>query len=536
MNTSTRRRGILAGATAAIATVALALGGGGAALAASQPVPTSSNVVITKLAQVSPLGNPANGTQIADLSGYTTINGVGFSAFLVPGTASGGGNDIRTNSGQQFAAQQTVATANALVGSNAAAYTGTTSGSGTITWNNVPAGLYVVRETSTPPGVTAAGDFLLAVPLTNPTSKTDWLSTIYVYPKNAQVGATKTVANAADLKVGDTVTWTIAADIPKVANPATTGSTDQFLAPDAFQIVDTLTDSELALAGASSAAIRVTAGSTSLTEGTHYSVTPTTASGNTSYAIVFNSAGRTALATAINASPTAKVTVELDTVVNSATVIDNVANVYPNQKSITDGTPLTTNAAEAKYGSYQIVKDSSDAGVTDLSGAVFRVYATEADARAGNGNYLAPKDNAGVAHDSWNTNPSGNVTISGLRYSAWADGVAQTKFVDNGGTCADYNTGGANCAANPKYQSYWLVEITALPGHQLLAEPVEIVIGDGSATQTSQVIVNQQNGGGFVLPLTGGTGTLWLTIGGLVLLALVLLFVVLRRRREHAAE
>lgn len=536
MNTSTRRRGILAGATAVIATVALALGGGGAALAASQPVPTTSNVVITKLAQVSPLGSPANGTQITDLSGYTTINGVVFSAFLVPGTGAGGSNDIRTNAGQQFAAGQTVATANTAIGSAAHAYTGTTAGSGTVTWNNVPSGLYVVREISAPAGVTPAGDFLLAVPLTDPTSKTDWLSTIYVYPKNAQVGATKTVDNAGDLKVGDTVTWTISTDIPKVANPATTGPTDQFQAPDAFQIVDTLTDAELALAGATTAAIRVTAGATALVEGTDYSVTPSATAGNTSYTIVFNATGRGELAAAVNASPTAKVTVQLDTVVESAAVIDNVASVYPNQKSITDGTPLTTNAVEAKYGSYRIVKDSSDTAVTDLSGAVFRVYASEADARAGNANYLAPLDNAGTAHDSWTTDAAGNATISGLRYTAWADGVAQTKYINSGGTCADTTAGGANCVLNTKYQSYWLVEVTALAGHQLLAEPVEIVIGDGSGAQSAQVIVNQTNGGGFVLPLTGGTGTLWLTIGGLVLLAFVLLFVVVRRRREHAAE
>ena len=95
---------------------------------------------------------------------------------------------------------------------------------------------------------------------------------------------------------------------------------------------------------------------------------------------------------------------------------------------------------------------------------------------------------------------------------------------------------GTTCEPNVKFQTYWLVEVTALDGHQLLSEPIEFTVNAATTALTSQQTVeNQENRNGFVLPLTGGMGTAFLTIGGLALLALVL--IVARRRREtEAAE
>ena len=137
-----------------------------------------------------------------------------------------------------------------------------------------------------------------------------------------------------------------------------------------------------------------------------------------------------------------------------------------------------------------------------------------AAALAGGNDYLTPTDNTGVVQSIWTTDTDGTVTIQGLRYSGWA----------NGGVV---NVGDAG------YQSYWLVEVTALEGHQLFPEPIEIVIDDASVTQTSQTIVNQANEGGFVLPLTGGMGTAILTIGGVAILATVIL---LARRRSRSDD
>lgn len=538
MKNHTKKRGLLASLGAMATAAALALGGA-AATAAPLPMPEASGLVITKLEQPATAGSAADGTP-QDIAGHAAIPGVTFEAYEVSVAGTKG-----TTAWQQNVAGTTLSTAQAAVGATPTAVrTGTTDGNGIVRWqtgaagnqgDDLPWGLYLIRETGTPADVVAAGDFLVAVPLTDPEDLDGWLEDIFVYPKNAKVDATKSVENAADLVVGNTVTWTIDTAIPQVR--ANDGAA--YIATDAFEIHDTLQDDELALdETAPATGITVTAPA-GLAKGVQagpqqdYYVVADTASGATTYRIVFTADGRAKLADALNNGTGDRVTVTVDTTVLQAAVIDNAANVYPNQKSITDGTPLTTDEVEVKYGAYQLNKKSSDGTVTDLSGAQFKVYASQADAEADN-NALEP-DTAGHTDGVWTTSANGTVSISGLRYSDFADGVAQTKFVDSAGTCADYANGGANCAPNSKYQTYWLVEVTALDGHQLLSEPIEFVVNDSSATQTSQEIVNQKNRNGFVLPLTGGMGTAFLTIGGLVLLAVVLV-VARRRRAVEAAE
>lgn len=496
-----QKRGLLATVGAALAATALVFSGGAAANAASQPVPTESTVTITKLSQPSTLGQPANGTAQSIPTGSTPIARVTFDYYLVTDTGVGGSKDIGTQAGQVYASGLTAATAPVSA-------TKTGSFDPTVfngqTTKTLPRGLYVLKEASAPAGVTPAAPFLLAVPLTDPVNRDAWLSTIYVYPKNAQVGATKIVGNES-LTVGGDVTWTISANIPRNPNPS--GTTPAFVAPDAFEIDDTLTDAELTLSTTATPAITVTAGSTALTRGTHYTVTPVTGAGTTTHQIVFTSQGLAALATAINADPNAKVVVTLATTVHKAAVIGNAAKVFPDAQSKTNNTPITTPTVQTKYGSYLLNKKSSD-NVSDLSGAQFRVYATEAAAKAGGSDYLTTAENsAGL----WTTAASGQVSVGGLRYSGWVDGHPVT-------------------AGQPGYQTYWLVEVKALEGHQLLAQPVSFVVDDTSATQTSREIVNQKTTGGFVLPLTGGSGVVLFTVLGVAILAAVLIAARLRRR------
>lgn len=490
---NTTKRGLLATIGAAVAAAALVLTGSVAATAAPLPVPTQSAVTITKLSQPGTLGQPANGTQLPSMpTGSSPIAGVVFDYYLVTNTGVGAANDIGTQTGQVYASGLTAATA---------PVPGTKTGSFDVTVANgqttktLPRGLYVVKESTTPAGVTPAAPFLLAVPLTDPVNRDNWLSTIYVYPKNAQTGATKTVGSES-LTVGGTATWTISADIPRNANPA--GGTPAFVAPDAFEIDDTLTDAELTLNS-----VTVKAGATTLTSGTDYTVTPVSSGGTTKQQIVFTASGLAALATAINADANAKVVATLVTTVNKAAVISNSASVFPDKQSKTNNTPITTPPVQTKYGSYLLNKKSSDTTVTDLSGAQFRVYASQASAIAGGNDYLTTSTNtAGL----WTTAANGQVLVGGLRYSSWANGTT---------------------TATP--QTYWLVEVKALPNHQLLAAPVSFTVDDNSATQTT-TIVNQKTTGGFVLPLTGGSGVALFTVFGIGILAAVLVVARLRRR------
>lgn len=504
-------------------TLMVALSGGSIASAQSQPIPDEVDVTITKLSQPGTLGSAATGEPLSALpEGATPISDVVFDYYLVENTGAGETADIGTNGGQRAAAGLTPATAT-IPGSPTGSFPATTpAGETTATLQR---GLYVVQEdpTSVPAGVTAAAPFMLAVPLTDPTDRDAWLNQIFVYPKNSQIDAEKTVENAEDLIVGDTVTWTINTDIPRVENPAATDATNQFIAPDLFRIDDTLQADQLELnpvyTEGNNTSIRVTAGGTLLVEGTEYNITEDAVStpGSSTYQILFTQAGREALAAAVNLDPSAQVSVELDTKVLAAEVIENTASIFPNQNSVTQNDPLVTPAEDVRYGSYNFQKLSSDDAVTDLSGAQFRVYNTLKDAEAGNDNYLEPVD-GGHTNGVWTTGEDGRISISGLRHSGFADGEA---FGDG----------------DSRYVTYYLVEVTALKGHQLLAAPVPFIVGENSGASDpwgfDKEITNQATTGAFVLPLTGGSGTAMLTIAGIAILAVVL-FLARRRSTSEA--
>lgn len=500
---NTTKRGLLTGAGALVTAIALAFGGAAAAQAAPvDAMPNSAELIITKLEQPAAAGEAASGLEqtVADAN---PIEGVTFEAFKVPLTA-----DAKSNAGQQEIAKTTLADAQTKVGSAQAVRTGVTNKQGVVTWagaDSLEAGLWLIRETKTPAGVVAAGDFLVAAPLTNPVDKNSWLDKIYVYPKNHTVSGSKTVENAKDLQVGDTVTWTISVENPSPRDPAT----GAYGPADMLEITDVLTDAELTT-DAAGVGVKVAG----FTAGTDYNVTVTPAEGKSTVKIAFTTAGLAKIA----ATPNDKVVLTIDTVVQTAAEIKNIAH-FTSSKAQT--TPKEIPGTEVKYGSYALVKKSegAPAGTTpSLAGAEFMVFATEADAKAavkGNGDALAKAlKPAGNTSGIWATNDEGRVDITGLRYSGFADGKPVTE-------------------GQAGYQAYWLVETKALKDHQLLAEPVKFVVNETSATQDSQVIVNEFNRNGFKLPLTGGTGTLALTIGGIALLAVVL---IVARRRQHAAE
>lgn len=501
-----KKRGFLVKAAAVLTAVALTVGASPSHAQETTYGPESSNVVITKLDQPAEAGDAADGT--AQTPGGTPINDVTFEAYKVPLTADEG-----TEAWQQEIAGTSVSDASLAVNSAEPAITpltGTTgadgASDGVINWNDVPRGLYLVRETATPSGVVSSPDFLLAVPLTNPDDLDTWLDTIYVYPKNSVVSGTKTVENATDFVTGNIVTWTINADIPQIRN-----QDGSFLPTDRFEIWDTLTDTELTLEdGANSVKVTDPAG---LTLGTHYTVDldTTTVEGSTIAKVVFNSDGRDVLAASLSDSN--EVIVTLDTIVNTVGEIDNVATVYPSNDS---DSSYSTDPVEVRYGNITLQKDSTQSDA-DLAGAEFKVYLSK-DAALAKGqdnvkNWMHSEGTWTESDGIWTTGADGKVLIDGLRYSYFANGE-----VDNEG---------------PLAQKYWLVETKALDGHQLLAEPIEFEVTsfDGSNEYT---VTNSANTNGFVLPLTGGTGTALLTLLGVILLGVVL-FVARTRRNSEAA-
>jgi fimbrial isopeptide formation D2 family protein/LPXTG-motif cell wall-anchored protein len=510
------KRGFLATVSAVATAAALTLGGALGAHAAVEdpnvPVPERSEVTITKLEQPAELGSPATGVQDLEIDTSAGIAEVVFDYYLVHETDAGQGNDIGTNAGQEHAAGLTPATAQ--VDDEPTGSFDPTGADGATT-DTLDRGLYLVQEdpTSLPAGVTAAAPFLLAVPLTHPGNLNQWLEHIYVYPKSSLIAGSKTVTNsgAHQLTVGSNVTWSISADIPRIQNP---GGDAAYTAPEFFRIDDTLDDSELAYVSAT-----VTAGDTELTENTHYEVNPEdNGNGTTTQQVEFTESGRAELAAAVNADSAAQVTVDMVATVLKAGVIENSAVVYPNADALANGgNPLEIASAQVRYGTLDVTK-TSGAADDPLPGAEFRVYATAADAEKRSDNYLnvSPTGATGEGNDIWTTDTNGELTISGLRASDFADN--EVLGTDDG-----------------RYQTYYLVEVAVPAGHQLLAEPVEFTLDSDKANLDIALdVTNTPNQGGFLLPLTGGMGTTLLTIAGLVLLAAVL--IAARRRRAAAVS
>lgn len=563
MNTHTKRRGIFASVGALLTAAALALTGAGLATAAPTATIDSSktaNLHITKL--TTPSGSPvaSDGTQNNALpSGATGISGVEFTVKQITSVTVNSDShtiDLKTNAGWAEAQKLTYSYVDGVEtwqydGATAAptfatATTGITNTSGVATtdggdtsaeaFTGLSLGLYYVAETSTPTGVIASSPFIVSLPITDPDDTTKWLYDVYAYPKNSVQTFTKTVDDSAAYIPDGTnnIVWTISADVPRVADTATT-----WVRPTAFTITDTL-DTQLATISDSAVTVAIKhENGTDLgaqpVKDTDYTLNTT---GNV-VTVTFTGAdaGFAKLQTAA-ATEGARVVVTITTQAKTpgtGTIADTNSGVITNggAEGTNTATKLVTTVngetdtqyTEAATSKWQnIVFDKiGQSGASDyLTGAVFTLYKTKADA-SGETNALVTSEASTAAAD--------NVKLNNVRASDWENGAT----VDVTG-----------------YRVYWLVETTAPADHELLAEPVPVVIlADGTLKQVTNAdgtissaddladltsIVNVEKNAGFALPLTGGTGTLVLTIGGIAILAVVLLVARRRRNSEAAAE
>lgn len=490
MKTSKVGRGLIASLAALASAGMLALGAGGAYAANTaniDPSKTGSLTIHKYEKPATPTNLPNDGTALtpAQTAALKPVAGVTFTVQKVNNI------DLTTNAGWTAAAALTPAQAAARAASPGS--TTTTDATGTASLGNLPLGLYLVTETGYPAGVTPSAPFLVTLPMTDPTSANSWMYDVNVYPKNAVTTATKTVSDTSAIKLGDNIQWTITSDIPNV-NPI-----------DGYRIVDKL-DPKLTYANSS---VALSNGAT-LTLNTDYTVTfdATTKT----LTVDFTASGRAILA----ANPTAKVLVKVNTAVNTVGEVTNTALIYPNAASfaIAPGQPggpvVTPPVSTTKWGSIVLHKKDSQSAAA-LAGAVFSVYATQADAVAGTN----PITVGGAS--SWTTDATGNLVISGLRYSNYANGAAVAP-------------------GQPGYQSYWLVETKAPAGYTLLAQPVETTVTSNDPSTVTVTIDNVRQNAGFQLPLTGGAGTWALTAGGVLALAGAGLFMVAGRRKRNEAK
>lgn len=488
--TTGRLRVLLIG-IAAIGLAMLGLTGPAGAASPSLPDPTKTGSInIHKFATPdSPTSLPHNGTAV-DTTGLTPVAGVVFSIQQVTGidlTTNQGWQNANTLSGTFNPSNASASITGAGYGlSTAGGSPVTTAADGSASLSGLPLGLYLVTETSWPAGATPSAPFLVSVPLTDPTNENAWLYNVNVYPKNAVTNVTKTVTDQSAVKLGDAVTWTVNADIPNVSSI------------DGYKVTDKL-DTKLTYVNATA----TLADGTTLVKGTDY--TATLDSATNTVTVDFTASGRAILA----AHNTSQVVVKVDTTVNAVGVISNTALLYPNQGSFSvtpgqPGGPVVSPPAVTKWGSITVLKTNGSG--TALPGAVFSVYASQADAEAGTN----PISLSGAT--TFTAGSDGTLTISGLRYSDFA----------NGATVAPGTTG---------YQSYWLEEVKAPSGYELLADPIKFDVTAATSTVGVDLTVkNMPANAGFALPFTGGPGGLFIYLGGGLLLLGALVIGATRKR------
>jgi fimbrial isopeptide formation D2 family protein len=509
----TRRTLQLVAATAASAV--LALGAASMASAATTPstIDSTKKGSITIHKYEMPAAGPgveADGADHGALAGATPMSGIEFTVTKVNNV------DLTTNAGWKAATSLTAAQAASQLSSTKA--TVTTDGSGVAKAANLALGLYYVTETKYPAGVTPAAPFLITVPMTDPTNLDKWMYDVHVYPKNTKASGSKTVKDANEIAMGGPVDWTILADIP--AGPAT----------DGYKIVDPL-DNRLDYIGTL----------VTLTDGTALTASDYTTTYVDATHIVtteFSAAGRAKLAAAKAANPSTQVKLVIYTTINAVSNgigedghIWNTAWVYPNLPSFviqpgtpgstTPGTPidpanpvqpLPVGPVDTKLAEIKIHKRAAENQSMSLAGAEFKLFATASDAAAGTNPITID------GKSTWTTAADGNVTITGLRQSDYADGAQLTSTTD------------------PKYQYFWLVETKAPTGRELLAEPIKTTAMGLGAKATVLDIDNAKHNDGFTLPFTGSvlSATLFYGAGALLLGGVVI--VVLRSRRKAAQE
>ncbi|WP_036923617.1 SpaH/EbpB family LPXTG-anchored major pilin [Propionicicella superfundia] len=536
-------KGLRAFAAGVLAVGLAALAAPLAAAAPTIPDPDATgSLTVHKYAQPdAATGLPNDGTEVTSgLDSLEPLPGVTFTVQQV------GGIDLSTAAGWEAAQDLSAAfdaadaedsvTSFTPAGAGSAltldpAVSGTTGADGAHTFADLPIGLYLVTETVVPAGATPSAPFLVTIPVTKHVSGADdtWLYDVHAYPKNQTRTATKSVSDATSVKLGDPVTWTILAEIQ--ADPAPEGI-------KAFKITDAL-DSRLDYVSYEASIVDAAGAEVAtLDEGTDFAVTEPATAGDT---FVIDFKGKADGLDKLVAADGKYLKLVINTTVNSLGadgVIPNEAVVYPNEASYTstpgDGTtpPLTTNEVDSKWGGVTVKKVDPAGG--ELAGAKFVVvtaligdapdFTTAVDLGGTTVATIDGQTPASGAATVFESGADGQVAISGLRYSCYADGA---DIAD----CVDPGTG---LATADKAIQYWLVEIEAPAGYSLLAQPVPFQVSELAADAPVLQVTNVEDNAGFQLPLTGGTGTALFVVGGALLIGLCVVLVVVNRRRSAA--
>ena len=117
------------------------------------------------------------------------------------------------------------------------------------------------------------------------------------------------------------------------------------------------------------------------------------------------------------------------------------------------------------------------------------------------------------------------------------DVVYETFYLDEAyttqGNCVTTDGQGQGLIYGLKAGTYYLVEIKAPAGYNLLSGPVEVVLNRSSADAAP---VRVANSNALRLPATGGIGTVIFTVGGGLLIAAAAVILIMNKKKEKEED
>ena len=537
MQTQKRHAKKLLMATSAVGAMLLAMIAPAAAFAdaaVSDIDPNETGTIhITKLVTDQP-GTPGNGTKIADPSG-TPLPGATFEICQVKSvtwsrlvdpltykyepvtttidltTAEGWDNYADLNSRSLILTPFTDPTDSPGFDCS----TGITDSNGELVFDNLPIGLYQIREIGVPSGYSAnPAPFLVTIPTVDPTDTDNWMYEIWVYPKNVQDAATKTIDDQSAVISGDRITYTITLPLKD----------PELMRYDGVTFADKL-DNRLSLDPPATPPVGMDV-SASVSFNTDQSSDPVCDISNEIMTALMPPQGGgfepdlsgyvtgivmnpNTLSDCIAAYPDVNLIMTIHAKVVGDIgdgIITNTAWVFPNQASIDSNQPLVTNTVTTKWG--DIVIHKTDQDKNPLEGVEFQLFYTE-----GSGAPQGPVPDSNGDPLTFTTDSHGIATIDAVRYSCfWNDEEAASP---------------SDC------RTYFVKETKAADGYVLLDGPIKVDLVDSVTTDVNVVNTRVTP----VLPLTGG----FLSVsalgmygaGCLILLSGALL--LMRSRRQQGA-
>lgn len=388
-----------------------------------------------------------------------------------------------------------------------------------LTQHGLPDGVYLVVERQHPAIVRPIDPFYVILPATN-VQGTGYDYAVTVSPKNEVKGGVRigkdvvSLGNdSASVDAYENHTWIISATIPE---DIATGKS--------YTISDTLNNC-LDYIGNVKITVEATDGTTvsaTLTEGADYTVAvndvDSLSENKPSDSIVFQltPSGMSAVAAAVNNGTKNfsdyMLRVYFDAQVNANAVI---AKEIPNQAVLTYTNSVnftfdaTSDIPVVYTGAANLLKVDANDNTQKLEGAVFEVYrpAKEDEVDA---DYAITID--GISGKVVKVSFFDNASMTGEKVSSVTS--------DENGKVAIYGLA---------YGKYYLKEIKAPDGYNLLKSPLNLTINENSHMEANSIKI--ENVSGTILPETGGFGTTAYTLTGITLMAVSILLMIEKKRR-----